>query len=339
MVSSHIHLTSRGTLRLPVRAEIVRGLATFLGLFLLADRMAVVFEGRAESSLWMFDLGIVPSPIGALAELLLGIALLSVALGRHAKPGFRRVVRAVLFAGAGVASFNGLHVLYLGTSRVTLPFLPPFSFLLAACLGWIGVSLRQAPERRPGSALNVAFVAVVAALLFPVVQVFTFGNTSYSRPADVAVVFGARTYASGRLSTALEDRVNTACALYRAGLVSRLLMSGGPGDGAVHETEAMRRRAISLGVPERAILLDRNGVNTRETVKNTSRFSARRERVIAVSEFYHLPRIKLAYGQAGIDIVTVPAKSAHWARRFPVKSVLREIPAFWSYYFGGLVSH
>ncbi len=330
MVSSHVHLISRGMFRLPFRAEIVRGLAVFLGLFLLADRAAVIFGGRVESSLWLFHFGIVPSPIASAAEFLLGIALLVVALGRETKPGFQRVVRAVLFAGAGVASLNGLHVLYLGTGRVTLPFLPPVSFLLAACLVWIAVTLRNASERRPGSALHVALVAFFAASLFPVIQIFVFGNTSYSRPADVAVVFGARTYANGRLSTALEDRVNTACALYRAGLVSRLLMSGGPGDGAVHETEAMRRRAISLGVPERAILSDRNGVNTRETVKNTSAFSARRERVIAVSEFYHLPRIKLAYGQAGLDIVTVPAKTAHWARRFPVSSVMREIPAFWS---------
>jgi len=46
---------------------------------------------------------------------------------------------------------------------------------------------------------------------FPLALMLFFGNTDYRRPADAVVVFGARVYASGKLSDALEDRIRTGC--------------------------------------------------------------------------------------------------------------------------------
>jgi len=169
------------------------------------------------------------------------------------------------------------------------------------------------------------------AVAFPLMQVLGFGKTDYRRHADVAVVFGARAYADGRPSDALADRVRTACELYQQGLVRQLVFSGGPGDGAVHETESMRRMAVSLGVPDSAIVRDEAGLNTSATLRNTRPLLAAKP-VIAVSEFYHLPRIKLAAASAGIDLITVPARPAHWSRQLPLSNMLREIPAFWLYY-------
>lgn len=339
MVSYSRHLIWADAIRLPGRAECARGVAGFIGVLLLLDRLAVVFGRRTAGSLWLLDLRIFPSSMAGVFDLVLGLALLTMAAGRGAERSVRRAVRPVIFAGAVLAFLNGLNVLFLGIDRVTLPSVPPVSFLLAGCLIWVATSFRTASEVRSGSVVRVSVIAALVAAAFPAIQIFVFGNTGYSRPAEVAVVFGARTYANGRLSMALEDRVRTACGLYRTGKVRRLLMSGGPGDGSVHETEAMMRRAIELGVPERAIVLDRGGTNTRETVRNSIRELSGRGRVMVVSEFYHLPRIKLAYGQAGIDVATVPANAGHWLRRFPMRSVLRELPAFWSYYFGGLVAY
>ena len=116
--------------------------------------------------------------------------------------------------------------------------------------------------------------------------------------------------------------------------MARLVFSGGPGDGPVHETEAMRAMALRLGVPPTAIALDRAGLNTEATVRNTTAL-ATHGRVLAVSEFYHLPRIKLAYQRAGCEVFTVPARPTHWLQAWPLRSVLREIPAFWAYYGRG----
>jgi uncharacterized SAM-binding protein YcdF (DUF218 family) len=54
-------------------------------------------------------------------------------------------------------------------------------------------------------------------------------------------------------------------------------------------------------------------------------------RVLAVSQYYHLPRIKLAYQRAGWDVLTVPAGTSTPIPQTPT-FVAREIPAFWVYY-------
>ncbi len=57
-------------------------------------------------------------------------------------------------------------------------------------------------------------------------------------------------------------------------------------------------------------------------------------RIIAVSNFYHLPRIKMTYQRAGWDVYTVPAEEGclHVEDGF---TTLREVAALWSYYLSG----
>ena len=56
-----------------------------------------------------------------------------------------------------------------------------------------------------------------------------FVYSPHAVPAErVAIVFGARIYPDGRLSTMLQDRVETAVQLYQAGKVQKLLLSGFP---------------------------------------------------------------------------------------------------------------
>jgi hypothetical protein len=54
------------------------------------------------------------------------------------------------------------------------------------------------------------------------------------------------------------------------------------------------------------------------------------------SEFYHLPRIKLAYQRAGWDVFTVPAKESYLLRQMPY-NMAREVAAMWVYYLRPLV--
>ena len=162
---------------------------------------------------------------------------------------------------------------------------------------------------------------------------FCFGKTDYRRSADVIVVFGARTYEDGRPSQVLSDRVKTGCSLYLEGHAKKMLFSGGPGDGDIHETEAMRRLAVNLGVPDRDISIDREGLSTQATVDNTTGMfeQAGIERVLAVSNFYHLPRIKMTYARKGFEAITVPAKDTRTPRHLPYY-ILREVAALWVYY-------
>ena len=147
--------------------------------------------------------------------------------------------------------------------------------------------------------------------------------TDYRRPADVIVVFGAKAN-DGMPSDALADRVRTACELYRAGLAPQLFLSGGPG-----EPQAMRALAQGLGVPPRAIIEDSAGVNTEATVRNTAALLHPR-RALAVSHFYHLPRVKMTYQRYGLDVLTVPSHNT--VRSSMPFNLAREDAAFWWYY-------
>jgi uncharacterized SAM-binding protein YcdF (DUF218 family) len=59
--------------------------------------------------------------------------------------------------------------------------------------------------------------------------------------------------------------------------------------------------------------------------------------VLVVSHFYHLPRIKLAYERAGLEVYTVPAAQSAIVPQTPA-NVAREVPALWVYYLRAALS-
>ena len=285
-----------------------RTIAACLGAFALLNL-------SGDENLWWIDLRPLPSAL---------LALPAICLLVHgfAPSRLRRTTRVAVVLLIGVLCWNSVRFYSLPIDAgVPVPFTAVVAGLLALVLK---------PPRTPMPKLAAMATAALLVAGLPLAQVFFYGKTSYERRADVIVVFGARCYADGRPSQTLGDRVRTACRLYREGLAPRLLFSGGPGDGATHETEAMRDLALTLGVPEHAIALDRDGLDTDASVRHTSP-----GRVLAVSHFYHLPRIKLAYRRAGRTVFTVPAEEAYTISQTP-RLVVREIAAFWFYWARGL---
>jgi len=296
---------------------IARGIALFLGAFCLLNLAGDLRFANANANLWWIEL----PPLPALA---LGIAMLAWGFAPRASRGRRAITTALLAMGAIAALVSTVRY-YAILGRGVSTMIPlPLSLLVAAALVMIIVAQRSEPQRRP---LVVIASFVAASIAFPVAQIALFGVTDYRRPADTIVVFGARTYADGSMSSSLTDRVRTGCALYRAGLAPRIIFSGGKGDGAIHETEAMQRFALRHGVPPSAITLDARGINTESTVRNTARGNGR---ILAVSHFYHLPRIKMTYQRYGAEVYTVPAEPS--SLRPIAYNVARESVAFWAYY-------
>ena len=315
---------------------LLRGALLFVGLFLLGSALA-----SPTAILWLLDLRALPAGSDVFLGGTVGSAAVAAALSVAFPERMRFAVRAVLWLGAGTAGLNLFGVLRAGGRDVSLSWFPPVSLLVA--LVFLLGARRLGRSRESGVGLGagtrdlgtVVAAAVAVAAAFPLVQCFALGWTDYRRPGDVAVVFGARAYADGTPSEALADRVRAACTLHREGRVSRLVFSGGPGDGPVHETEAMRRMALSLGVPASDIEVDPDGWNTRRTVEFVRCRFPSGGRIVAVSEFYHLPRIRLAFQQEGLSVTTAPARPFHAARCLPLYSLCREVAAFWTYLLRG----
>jgi uncharacterized SAM-binding protein YcdF (DUF218 family) len=313
------------------RQTVVRGLAATLGVVLLLDVARRMF-GLGDN--WWLDLRGLPTAL--VQPLRLGVAILLIALAARPRPAVGRRLATMAAAALVVAASLRDAVV---CARLSFTGWFPLSLALAMLAAVVLVSLRR-PVASPERGLErwlVVGVAGLAAVALTLGQMVCYGASDYRRQADAVVVLGARTYASGRPSLALADRVRTGCELVMAGHAKRLVLSGGPGDGATHETSAMRRLALDCGVPSEAITLDTRGVDTRHSALNTRSILGAHARVLAVSHDYHLPRVKLAFSQAGLTTFTVPATETRTLLKLPY-FMLREVAAFWSYYLGDFLA-
>ena len=145
-------------------------------------------------------------------------------------------------------------------------------------------------------------------------------------PERVAVVFGARVYPSGRLSAMLQDRVETAVQLHRAGKVEKLLLSGDNRFEDYNEPGAMREYALSRGVPAEDIQLDYAGRRTYDTCYRAGAIFQLQSAVL-VTQSFHLPRALFICRNLGIEAVGVSADLRSYHPRSIGWSTLREIPA------------
>lgn len=299
-----------------------RGLALFLGGFTLLNIAGDLQFAGSDGNLWWIDLWPLPIALSRVILAAFAIAMIAYAFA-PARRKIATLLLAIVLIGAIANTVRYYMLLSRGDFRTSLPV--PLSLLVVAAL--IAILIAQSRTPQPNRRVFIAsFIA--AGIIFPIAQIALFGLTDYRRRADLIVVFGAHAFADGRPSRALADRIDTGIELYRAGLAPRILFSGGPADGAMHETEAMRRYAVRRGVPDAAIGVDTGGINTESTVHNTLTFT--HGRVLAVSHFYHLPRIKMTYQRYGLDVFTVPSGNA--GVQPLALNLAREDAAFWRYY-------
>lgn len=124
-----------------------------------------------------------------------------------------------------------------------------------------------------------------------------------TQPAEVAMVLGNRAWLRGKPNPCLTGRVDTAVQLAQAGLVQRLLMSGGVDreDGRI-EAEVMERHARSVGYAG-PLQLEPVSSSTRQNLAMSRELlqAAGVRSVVVVSEPYHLWRIERLARASGFD--------------------------------------
>ncbi len=148
-------------------------------------------------------------------------------------------------------------------------------------------------------------------------------------PQPVALVLGAAVYPDGRLSTVLADRVTTAVALYRAGKVQKLLFSGDNRFLNYNEPGAMGAFARRQGLPESALAYDYAGRRTYDSCWR-ARHIFGQERILVVSQAFHLPRAVYLCRQLGLEAIGVIADRRSYSRMpfWLVRETLARIQAW-----------
>lgn len=156
-------------------------------------------------------------------------------------------------------------------------------------------------------ALLWALAAVAVALV---------GSRERVGPAAVLVVLGNRVYPDGRCSPRLAARLDRAVAAWHAGVAPMVIVSGGVSRDGVDEASGMRGYLLRAGLPDSAIVRDSLGINSWETARFTAAWLRAHHRgsVVAVSQYFHLPRCGLALRRHGVDTVYV-AKARFWEWR------------------------
>jgi SanA protein len=121
-----------------------------------------------------------------------------------------------------------------------------------------------------------------------------------------AIVLGNRVFPGGEPCTELEDRLVAARALYAAGRVQHIIVSGSVGpDPDYDEPAGMAAWLQAHGVPSAAIVRDAGGYRTAASMADAAALGARS--LLVVTQAYHLPRSLYLAEHAGIDAIGVPA--------------------------------
>jgi uncharacterized SAM-binding protein YcdF (DUF218 family) len=130
--------------------------------------------------------------------------------------------------------------------------------------------------------------------------------------ADALVIFGAAEY-NGAPSPVLKARLDHAFDLEERGLAPLIITSGGSGgDPQYTEAGVGRDYLIQRGVAEDKMLADTASLTTYETVKAATLLLTQRQKhtCIAVSDGFHLYRIKLMFRSLGVSAYTSPAPNS-----------------------------
>lgn len=122
---------------------------------------------------------------------------------------------------------------------------------------------------------------------------------------DCILVLGASVLADGTPSGILQDRLDTAIALYDAGVAPKIIMSGDDeSDSSYDEVTNMKAYAVAKGVPSEDIFCDHAGLNTYDSMyraKNVFNAST----MVVVTQTYHQYRALWDANMLGISSVGV----------------------------------
>ena len=142
---------------------------------------------------------------------------------------------------------------------------------------------------------------------------------------EMALVLGAAPIGpEGGPNRYLVYRLDAAAALWKAGKVKILLVSGARIGESYDEPAAMQAGLVERGVPVEAILRDNEGFRTRASVLR-ARDVYRQSKLLIVSQRFHVGRALYIAHQAGLDAWGVDARDVDTP--YSVFTELRRFPS------------
>jgi len=174
-------------------------------------------------------------------------------------------------------------------------------------------------------------LAIVTYLAAVYVSVVNGSRNEELRPADAIVVFGAAEY-GGRPSPVFKARLDHAADLYRRGLAPIVIVTGGAAaDPHFSEGGVGHDYLKSLGVPDRQLIAETQSSDTAESARRVATIMRANGMgtCLAVSDGYHMFRVKRMLGREGITVYAAPRPNSKppglWKRQ---EAVWHEITSY-----------
>ena len=175
--------------------------------------------------------------------------------------------------------------------------------------------------------LVLAMVCYVAAVYRGILRQ---ANMDEARPADAIVVFGAAEYV-GHPSPVYKARLDHAAELYRKGLARLVITTGGPGDSRFNEGIVGREYLKHLGIADSHLIAETQSSDTAQSARRVANIMHVNglKTCVAVSDAYHLFRIKKMLGREGVTVYGSPRPNSRpqtfWKRE---ESAFHEIGSY-----------
>lgn len=148
--------------------------------------------------------------------------------------------------------------------------------------------------------------------------VLLFSSLDQARPAESIVVLGAAQY-DGKPSPVLKARLDHGLDLWDQGMARVLIVTGGRGYGdTTSEAAVGRAYALKHGVPDTAILMEKEGRTTRESMLGVAAMLDERggKTAILVSDPFHMLRLSIIGRRFGLVPYTSPTRTSPiWPNR------------------------
>jgi SanA protein len=193
--------------------------------------------------------------------------------------------------------------------------------------------LRRWPRLARAALVGAFLIALIVAGSNAYVLLSTEGEStdavSEVPPAQVAIVPGALVMPNGKMSGMLRDRVAQASALWHAGKVEKILVSGDHHTWAYDEPGTMRKALVADGVPGRDVFEDHAGFDTWATMVRARGIFGVRDAVV-VTQGFHMPRALFLADAVGIEATGLTADLHQWGyqgKKSSVREVLSRVKA------------
>ncbi|MCS6801174.1 MAG: YdcF family protein [Chloroflexota bacterium] len=146
-------------------------------------------------------------------------------------------------------------------------------------------------------------------------------------PADAIVVLGASVWSGGRPSPALRERALRGAALWREGKAPYLVGSGAVGAHPPAEGAVIAQVAIAAGVPIERIFIEDRARSTEESAIFVRQLANNYgwQRLIVVSDPYHLPRAGWLFRDRGFIVETACSDDRVYRRETIAYQAAREV--------------